>query len=49
MHIKTDMINVLCICVFVPFFNQDRMISMTLDKDNEVALQTMKLLILISR
>lgn len=49
MHIKTDMINVLCICVFMPFLIQDRMISMTLDKDNEVALQTMKLLILISR
>lgn len=49
MHIKTDMINVLCICVFLRFLIQDRMISMTLDKDNEVALQTMKLLILISK
>ncbi|XP_040912788.1 cohesin subunit SA-2 isoform X2 [Toxotes jaculatrix] len=28
---------------------KDRMISMTLDKDNEVALQTMKLLVLISK
>ncbi|XP_037136586.1 cohesin subunit SA-2 isoform X1 [Syngnathus acus] len=28
---------------------KDRMISMTLDKDNEVALQTMKLLLLISK
>lgn len=28
---------------------KDRMISMTLDKDNEVAVQTMKLLVLISR
>ena len=31
------------------FVLQDRMISMTLDKDNEVAVQTMKLLVLISR
>lgn len=29
--------------------SQDRMISMTLDKDSEVALQTMKLLVLISK
>lgn len=28
---------------------QDRMISMTLDKDSEVAVQTMKLLLLISK
>lgn len=28
---------------------QERMISMTLDKDNEVALQTLKLLLLISK
>lgn len=49
MHIKADMIKVLCICVFMQFLMQDRMMSMTLDKDNEVALQTMKLLILISK
>lgn len=48
-HIKTDVTNVLCICVFMQFLFQDRMISMTLDRDNEVALQTMKLLILISK
>lgn len=36
-------------CVFVQFLIQERLISMTLDKDNEVALQTMKLLILISK
>lgn len=40
---------VLCMCVFVQFLIQERLISMTLDKDNEVALQTMKLLILISK
>lgn len=28
---------------------QERMISMTLDKDNEVAVQTLKLLLLISK
>lgn len=43
------MMNVLCICVFMQFLIQDRLISMTLDKDNEVALQTMKLVILISK
>lgn len=31
------------------FVFQDRVISMTLDKDSEVALQTMKLLVLISK
>lgn len=31
------------------FVFQDRMISMTLDKDNEVAVQTMKLLLIISK
>lgn len=31
------------------FVFQDRMMSMTLDKDNEVAVQTMKLLLLISK
>lgn len=31
------------------FVFQERMISMTLDKDNEVAVQTMKLLVLISK
>lgn len=31
------------------FIFQDRMISMTLDKDNEVAVQTLKLLLLISK
>lgn len=28
---------------------QERLISMTLDKDNEVAVQTLKLLLLISK
>lgn len=37
-----------CVCV-CEFLIQERLISMTLDKDNEVALQTMKLLILISK
>lgn len=35
-------------CYFISMF-QDRMISMTLDKDNEVAVQTLKLLLLISK
>lgn len=34
---------------YYEFLIQERLISMTLDKDNEVALQTMKLLILISK
>lgn len=49
MYPHEDRLYVLCMCVPVHFLIQERMISMTLDKDNEVAVQAMKLLILLSK
>lgn len=49
MHVKMDMYELVWTHTCLLFVLQDRMISMTLDKDNEVAVQTMKLLVLISR